>query len=212
MADNVLGTLFQDIADAIRRKTGDTAKIVPADFPKEINSIVVGTGGGGGGTETGLGDLKIARGSFNAGTGYRKTITHGLGKMPDMVAVWYADTYGSADKVAAHAAKTSIYFAIGFHSSLAEVTNGYKGYAQMIGSLGLGASRYIDDTTSISNYNIVCPDDKTFYLGTPNNGSNTTGNGLFAENTTYEWLAISGMGGVIGGGGSDLIAAEDNVF
>lgn len=47
MADNVLGSLFQSIADAIRNKTGDTGKIVPADFPNEINSIVVGTSGGG---------------------------------------------------------------------------------------------------------------------------------------------------------------------
>ena len=46
MADNVLKTLFQSIADEIKAKTGrlDT-KIAPADFPKEIESIEVGSGG-----------------------------------------------------------------------------------------------------------------------------------------------------------------------
>lgn len=47
MAENVLGSLFQDIADAIRSKTGGTDKMAPNDFPDEILSITVGGGGGG---------------------------------------------------------------------------------------------------------------------------------------------------------------------
>lgn len=39
MAENVLGSLFQDIADAIRSKTGGTDKMAPNDFPDEIASI-----------------------------------------------------------------------------------------------------------------------------------------------------------------------------
>lgn len=44
MADNVLGTLFGDIANAIRSKTGepDTAKMKPIDFPTKISGIEVG--------------------------------------------------------------------------------------------------------------------------------------------------------------------------
>lgn len=42
---NVLGTLFTDIANAIRNKTGTTAKMSPKDFPIQINNIVVGGGG-----------------------------------------------------------------------------------------------------------------------------------------------------------------------
>lgn len=42
---NVLGTLFTDIANAIRNKTGTTAKMSPNDFPIQINNIVVGGGG-----------------------------------------------------------------------------------------------------------------------------------------------------------------------
>lgn len=196
MADNVLGVLFQSIADAIRNKTGDTGKIVPADFPNEINSIVVGTGGGGGGTETGLGDLKIANGSFSAGTGYRKTITHGLGKMPDLVVVWYAES-GNADEGAQHAAKMVLSFSMGLHSSMAEVTS-YKGYYHHFGFMGLNYSKYIDDPSSATNGNIYCPDDNTFTIGKVDDGSNTTGNGLLAASGIYNWLAISGMGGSIG--------------
>lgn len=40
---NVLGTLFQDIADAIRTKTGGTGTMAPADFPGEILSITGGS-------------------------------------------------------------------------------------------------------------------------------------------------------------------------
>lgn len=42
---NVLGTLFTDIANAIRNKTGTTDKMSPKDFPIQINNIVVGGGG-----------------------------------------------------------------------------------------------------------------------------------------------------------------------
>ena len=43
---NVLGTLFQDIADAIRTKTGGTGTMAPADFPGEILSITGGSAEG----------------------------------------------------------------------------------------------------------------------------------------------------------------------
>lgn len=39
MAENVLGTLFGDIADAIRSKTGGTETMKPAEFPEQISNI-----------------------------------------------------------------------------------------------------------------------------------------------------------------------------
>lgn len=39
---NALGELFQDIADAIRGKTGSTDKMAPADFPDQIAGITGG--------------------------------------------------------------------------------------------------------------------------------------------------------------------------
>ena len=41
---NALGTLFGDIAAAIREKTGDTAKMKPAEFPSKISGISAGGG------------------------------------------------------------------------------------------------------------------------------------------------------------------------
>lgn len=52
--DNVLGTLFGDIASAIREKTGDTATMKPAEFPDKIAGIETGGGSGGGSLPAGL--------------------------------------------------------------------------------------------------------------------------------------------------------------
>ena len=42
---NALGTLFQNIASAIRAKTGETGTMKPAEFPTQIASIEVGSSG-----------------------------------------------------------------------------------------------------------------------------------------------------------------------
>ena len=51
---NALGTLFGDIAAAIREKTGDTATMKPAEFPSKISGIEVGGGSGGGSLPAGV--------------------------------------------------------------------------------------------------------------------------------------------------------------
>lgn len=191
MADNVLGTLFQSIADAIRNKTGKAGTIIPANFANEINSIVVGSGGSGG-AETGVGDLKIAKGSFYGGDGFRKTINHGLGTMPDLVVVWYSGL--DSDVNGELSEKAALSFSCGLRSSMSEVTT-YKGYQHYFASIGLDSSKYIDDSSN--TVGIYCPDDNTFEVGAPS-GSVA---GVFAD-SSYNWLAISGMGGVIGGGSS----------
>ena len=77
MADNVLGTLFGDIANAIRTKTGDKATMKPMDFPTKI----LGIEGGGrniivnSGRITPTADKQI------------HTIEHGLGVVPDLIIV-----------------------------------------------------------------------------------------------------------------------------
>lgn len=52
MADNVLATLFQDQADAIREGLGDIGKIAPLDFPARTREMaaLIGAGGSGGGS------------------------------------------------------------------------------------------------------------------------------------------------------------------
>lgn len=115
MADNVLGTLFQNIADAIRSKTGDTGKMVPNDFPNEILSIEVG-GGGGGGTSS----VKVQYGwaeQFTSGNGI--VVAHELGVQPDFVFV----ARGTSDSangtlVAAYGYSTKFADAFGTSSGL----------------------------------------------------------------------------------------------
>lgn len=85
---NVLGTLFQDIANAIRSKTGGTDKISPNDFPSQIDSI---QGGGGGGVT----EWKFASGNTVSDGSGVLTITHGLGAIPDIIKVKAA--YSSSD-------------------------------------------------------------------------------------------------------------------
>lgn len=62
---NVLGELFQNIANSIRSKTGSTAKLSPNEFASAISSIVVGSSGSGGSGGS-VGDFEIATGSFTA--------------------------------------------------------------------------------------------------------------------------------------------------
>lgn len=88
---NVLGTLFQDIADAIREKTGESGSMKPADFPAEILSIVTGAVGEEGessGTVSGATSkpMRYKSGNFYPSSG-RAVIQHGLGIEPDMILV-----------------------------------------------------------------------------------------------------------------------------
>ena len=73
---NVLGNLFEEIANAIREKTGGTGTMKPAEFPAEIASIVTGGGGN-------AGEWVMATGDF-APTSEVATISHGLGVVPDI--------------------------------------------------------------------------------------------------------------------------------
>lgn len=85
---NVVATLFTDIADAIRSKTGGTNKIAPANFPTEISNIVVGR-------DSGDTEWKFASGTSTS-TGGTLTIAHNLGAVPDIIyAVSSSDTSGT---------------------------------------------------------------------------------------------------------------------
>ena len=92
MANNALGELFTETAEAIREKTGDTAKMKPADFPAAIRSIVVSSGtGDGSGDGTIVYKLgvigKVGSITFDELT-YGTTIEHGLGVTPDYIALY----------------------------------------------------------------------------------------------------------------------------
>ncbi len=88
--ENVLGTLFGNIANAIREKTGGTETMKPNDFPVKIRSISVGPSG------DVSGELVVGESAFFYGfgtftpSGNTYTVQHGLGHIPD-VAVVFAD-------------------------------------------------------------------------------------------------------------------------
>lgn len=78
---NSLKTLFADIADAIRAKTGNTDKIVPSDFPAQINGIKT-TGG-----ESEETTWKFASGKIISDGSGTLVIAHDLGSVPDIISV-----------------------------------------------------------------------------------------------------------------------------
>lgn len=79
---SALSELFQDIADAIRSKTGNSGKMKPIDFPNEILNIEAGGSGGGGGT------VVSKSGTFIATADKDVVVTHDLGVTPDLIVVW----------------------------------------------------------------------------------------------------------------------------
>lgn len=201
---NVLGDLFQEIADAIRTKTGDTATMVPANFPAEILSIPVVVSGGE--TETD-GNLKIAYGVFYAGTednNVRQTIAHGLGEMPDFVFVGFQ----SATDLEIADNAIHLVSAWGLNSKFPALGSGagLKGYYATHGCYinedsgtpsfrvagGGSVSAYgMDEMPDTTNFDyfawISTPDDTTFEVG-----ANT--HNQFWPGGCYYWIALSGVG------------------
>lgn len=103
MADNVLGVLFGDIADAIRSKTGETATMKPAEFPEKINGIEVGTGGASSGEV-----WAKKEGSFQP-TSAIHTVTHNIGVVPELVIV----------HIGATPPVNCQFFSVGFNTAMA---------------------------------------------------------------------------------------------
>lgn len=108
---NVLATLFTDIANAIRNKTGTTAKMSPNDFPIQINNIVVGGDGDGSDKQ-----WKFARGEITS-TGGAMTITHNLGAIPDIV-------YVKMEKTQADTNTNYLLSTVQFSNAMIEAFNG----------------------------------------------------------------------------------------
>ena len=80
---NVLSTLFGDIANAIREKTGDTATIAPANFPTEIGKIETGGGSGG---EMGA-TWKRYHGWYTPSSTSKVVLEHNIGVVPDIFVI-----------------------------------------------------------------------------------------------------------------------------
>lgn len=81
---NTLGVLFQDIANAIREKTGNTDTMKPFDFPTAISSIELG----GGDSEDATFIYK--EGSFTPSSTGDIIVQHNTGVIPDIICVYTA--------------------------------------------------------------------------------------------------------------------------
>lgn len=91
MADYLIhDSTLEDIADAIRSKTGGSSLVAPEDMPTEIASIETGGGGS-------LPSIisKIDGGSFTLAsdtTGANHWISHSLGVLPKCITIWTEDS------------------------------------------------------------------------------------------------------------------------
>ena len=103
---NVLSNLFEEIANAIREKTGGTDTMKPAEFPAEIASIMTGGGSSGG-------ELKYTIKHFTPSSDVT-TVSHNLGYVPDITIVIPGEV--PLDK--------QISFGIGLSSAMLEAVGG----------------------------------------------------------------------------------------
>ena len=179
---------LKDLANAIREQTGDSALMVPIDYPEIIRTKLSGVGFGGSFDGEESGSLKIDSGTFRSdAVSSRMTITHRLGKKPDYILVFY-----TAVNMTLLDGGNKMYMmaAWGFSSNFKSnrmgsfITTG-SGYAADVG---------IDEYSYSSGKNgwISCPDENTFQVGQPANASGYNG---FAPNSNYGWIAMSGLTG-----------------
>ena len=190
---NALKTLFTDIAESIRGGLPDEGLMKPNVFPSKIDEIVAllenaGSGEGGTGSSGSVGNLKFASGSYNVGTNRnRATVTHGFNTMPDLIIVWYTGFYGGTKEE--YVEEFPLELAWGMKSKFSSQT--LSGY--VIPGFGVSANSGINNYTD--SIGIYCPDQYTFQFGSSAND----GGGRLLTGARYNWLAISGMGGVDSG-------------
>ena len=170
---NTLGKLFQDIATAIRSKTGEAGTMKPAEFPAKIAQIMVGTGGGS--------DKNVV---YKTGSIYEPTATmtidHGVGFVPDMIGLF---CLGESKATAV------IQWSINFSNAIinacdgdapgktATMTNGvYK--------MGIGQVRGFE-TTTVPMAGVYSVTDTSFTVG----GTLAT----LDVDCFYAWFAIGGL-------------------
>ena len=109
---NALGTLFGEIAGAIREKTGDTATMKPAQFPEKIAAIEAGGSGG---------TLVAQYKEFTATSNSDQVVSHNLGTIPVCVCL-YPTTFNTSSAV-----QGELLIALAFSSAVGGLL-GYSNY------------------------------------------------------------------------------------
>jgi hypothetical protein len=205
---NVLGELFSEIAESIRGGLGDIGTMKPNAFPDRIDEIVellqnAGSGDGGGGSG-GSGSVsqkntKVQQGSFttsDTGLG-RRYINHTLGDIPDFAAVYLSETTGDIK-----AENRPLTFSCGFRKNMISGASFY-GINCFLGQSELnniGADTLIADATVESYRPRVYFDSTRIQVGT----DRTDYGHQFLPNSTYRWIAYTGLGSVITGSSADI--------
>ena len=172
---NVLGTLFGEIADAIREKSGEGGTMKPAEFPDKIAQIVTGGGGSG--------DLKYNSGQvIDSAVSDITTISHGLGVVPDMIIVYTRQP----------PVENKLFLAVGFSAAMCSKLGGYPAFmfALLSGTAVTYGTQDGFESDSVScafgtGYgHIHSVNDKTFNVGGVN---------IPMAQSYYGWFAISGI-------------------
>lgn len=178
---SALSDLFQDIADAIRIKTGDTAAMAPASFPDNI--LAIETGGSAG--EGSASPVVIAQGSFSGVAG-TTTITHNLGVVPDFAMIWWAGLGSIPTDI--KALLMAYNFSEAFYDAHEGIFGGYQVYNPSNGAyVGMSNSKPItdsEDTTHSSCY-FSSATATTMKVGSSSYNMDST--------KTYQWLVIGGL-------------------
>lgn len=202
MADNALGTLFSNIANAIRSKTASFDTMKPNDFPAKIMSIsqiIHESGGEYVPPENGASSLKINCGQFHTdlSTGVRmQTIEHGLGTVPEFVAVYGG---GISREFAAngHVSIPKLVYAYGFHSSFASQISSALCAVNFTIGFQVSTEKGIDEDKEKVGFITNCDSEK-FLVGYGEDRND--GFYEFEYDADYFWIAMSGIGS--SGGGS----------
>ena len=185
---NVLGTLFQDIADAIRTKTGGTDTMAPANFPAEILAITTGSGGDGGSA----GAVVAASGTITKPSGL-VTVEHGLGVTPDVIVVWVPSGGGNQPPETTRYTEFELGMSQAFLDKFSIDTGGVSyasddTVADKVGGYDTTETRGI--AWDLFGW-IFVPKGNTehFQVGTVSANASQT----YYSGTNYTWLAIGGL-------------------
>ena len=196
---NVLGELFSEIATSIRGGLGDIGAMKPNAFPDRIDDIVEllkNAGSGGGSGEGGNGDSdspsisnRFQLKCFNITTdaqGIKVVINHGMGKMPDMVFVFYADydKDGAAGEIANGSYMLATY-AMKREFNPDGVCQFYITRWISVSTGTFGEDKPTTDITSEGSTAVFCPNDTQICFGSGN----------LAPNSNFKVIALSGVGG-----------------
>lgn len=194
MADNVLGALFTDIANAIRTKTGGTGKMVPATFPEKI--LEIPTGG-----SAGVANIKYASGKVEILEDGSGKITHNLGVVPDIIFV-YMNHFGTIELENFAPRVYTLGFSRTFAKSIGATSGGVYSLVNVAVSpatLGSGISNgsFIDNTKVLSE-TIHNANTMTALVD-----NEATGEGEYTNDYGLGWGATGGYGFIAIGGLSD---------